>query len=152
MNAFHYGDPAPTGDAPIAVHVEVADAPWQPANRLVRARRDHLAPRRERRPRPGEPRVPRRHLRLDAGQGEAPLLVDALRKLVDNLGEDDRVAIVSYASKAKVVLEPTSAADKDAILGRCRSSGPPATRTAAPASTSPTTSRAGASSGTARTA
>jgi Ca-activated chloride channel family protein len=36
INYFPYGDPAPDGEAPLAVYVEVAPAPWQPLHRLVR--------------------------------------------------------------------------------------------------------------------
>ncbi len=44
------------------------------------------------------------------------LVKDALRLLVDELGRDDTVAIVTFGDDAGVVLEPTRAADADEIL------------------------------------
>ncbi|MEO1630408.1 MAG: YfbK domain-containing protein, partial [Bacteroidota bacterium] len=45
-----------------------------------------------------------------------PLLKSALRLLVNELREEDTVAIAVYAGAAGVVLEPTSGADKETIL------------------------------------
>jgi Ca-activated chloride channel family protein len=44
------------------------------------------------------------------------LVKRALRMLVDELNADDRVGIVIYGSRGEVLLEPTSAANKDRIL------------------------------------
>lgn len=45
-----------------------------------------------------------------------PLLKNSFRLLVDRLGPDDTVSIVTYAGNAGTVLEPTSVADKAKIL------------------------------------
>ncbi len=45
-----------------------------------------------------------------------PLLKSAFRLLVNQLGPDDTVSIVTYAGNAGTVLEPTKASDKAAIL------------------------------------
>lgn len=45
-----------------------------------------------------------------------PLLKSSFRLLVDRLGPDDTVSIVTYAGNAGTVLEPTSVADKAKIL------------------------------------
>jgi Ca-activated chloride channel family protein len=45
-----------------------------------------------------------------------PLLKNSFRLLVDRLGADDTVSIVTYAGNAGTVLEPTPASDKGAIL------------------------------------
>ncbi len=45
-----------------------------------------------------------------------PLLKSAFRLLVDQLGEDDTVSIVTYAGSAGTVLEPTKASDKAKIF------------------------------------
>ena len=45
-----------------------------------------------------------------------PLLKDAFRLLVEQLGEKDRVAIVAYAGAAGVVLEPTRGSDHAKIM------------------------------------
>lgn len=44
-----------------------------------------------------------------------PLLVNSLKMLVDNLNEEDKIAIVVYAGAAGTVLEPTSATKKSEI-------------------------------------
>ena len=44
------------------------------------------------------------------------MVKDSLRLLVDELGSDDYVGIVAYGSKARVVLPPTTGAERDAIL------------------------------------
>jgi Ca-activated chloride channel family protein len=44
-----------------------------------------------------------------------PLLVNSLKMLVDNMGEEDTVSIVVYAGAAGTVLEPTSASEKTKI-------------------------------------
>jgi Ca-activated chloride channel family protein len=45
-----------------------------------------------------------------------PLLVNALKLLLDSLGPDDTVAIVTYAGSAAVALEPTKATERHTIL------------------------------------
>lgn len=45
------------------------------------------------------------------------LVKDALRILVDELRPDDRVAVVTFGSDARLVLSSTSVADRDRILG-----------------------------------
>lgn len=46
-----------------------------------------------------------------------PLLQNAMRMLVETLGPEDTVSIVTYAGSAGTVLEPTKAKDKAKILG-----------------------------------
>jgi Ca-activated chloride channel family protein len=46
-----------------------------------------------------------------------PLLKQSFRLLLGQLRPEDRVAIVTYAGSAGLVLEPTAAGDRDAILG-----------------------------------
>ena len=58
-----------------------------------------------------------------------PLLVNALRLLLDTLAPEDTVAIVAYAGAAGTVLEPTPAAEQGAIaaaLEALRAGGPTA--------------------------
>jgi Ca-activated chloride channel family protein len=45
-----------------------------------------------------------------------PLLINSMRLLVDELGPDDTVAIVTYAGSAGTVLEPTAASEKSKIV------------------------------------
>jgi Ca-activated chloride channel family protein len=44
------------------------------------------------------------------------LVQQSLRLLVNELSEDDQISIVTYGTKAKVVLRPTSLEDKEAVL------------------------------------
>ncbi|MEM8558185.1 MAG: von Willebrand factor type A domain-containing protein [Bacteroidota bacterium] len=120
VNYFTYDYPDPEGaareGAPFSITSEVAVAPWQPAHRLVRVglqgRRidtDDLPP-------------ANLVFLLDVSgsmnsPNKLPLLKSALRLLVNELREEDTVAMVVYAGAAGVVLEPTSGADKETILG-----------------------------------
>lgn len=45
-----------------------------------------------------------------------PLLINSLRLLVDNMGADDVVSIVTYAGNAGTALEPTKASEKQKIF------------------------------------
>ena len=51
-----------------------------------------------------------------AREDRLELVKDALRVLVDELGRDDRVALVTFGDDARVVLRSTSVADRDRIL------------------------------------
>ncbi len=116
VNAFELGMAGPTDGAPFAVHTEVAACPWAPAHRLVRVgvqgRRIETA------------NLPPANLvfLLDVSgsmmdRDKLPLLVTAFERLVSQLREQDRVAIVVYAGAAGVVLPPTRGTDRRAILG-----------------------------------
>jgi len=125
INAFHYDDARPDGDQPLAVHVDVAESPWQPGNRLVRVALTARAVE-------SGDRAPANLVFLVDVSGsmnaksKLPLLVGALRRLVDHLGPEDRVSLVTYNSTAKVVLEPTAASERETIqraLDRLRAQG-----------------------------
>jgi len=49
-------------------------------------------------------------------QDKLPLLIASLRLLLNDLGPDDSIAIVTYAGAAGTVLEPTKVADRAKIL------------------------------------
>jgi len=116
VNYFPYAYAGPgDAEAPFAVHVEVTQAPWQPAHRLVRI---GLASRaidaRERRP-------ANLVFLLDVSgsmndAAKLPLLKRALEMLVLELGERDRVAIAVYAGSSGLVLPSTPASYKVTIL------------------------------------
>ena len=50
-------------------------------------------------------------------EGRLELVKEALRLLVDELGRNDTVAIVTFGNDARVLLEPTRASDRHEILG-----------------------------------
>jgi len=116
VNYFPYADPAPgRGDAPIRITTEVAPAPWNPSHDLVRiglrARDVDMR------------RAPPSNLvfLVDvSGSMQGPnrlgLVKQSLSLLVNQLREQDRVAIVVYAGSAGLVLPSTSGEDKQRIL------------------------------------
>ena len=115
VNYFPYDDPAPDGRDPLRITTEVAPAPWNPSHDLVRiglrARDVDMR------------RAPPSNLvfLIDVsgsmmGPNRLPLVKQSLALLVNELREQDRVAIVVYAGSAGLVLPSTSGADKQRIL------------------------------------
>jgi Ca-activated chloride channel family protein len=115
LNYFPYDDPPPTGDAPIAAHVEAAACPWSPGHRLARIGLTARPVGREGRP-------PSNLVFLIDVSGsmtdanKLPLLKSALRAMVGRLGENDRVSIVVYAGASGLVLPSTSCQEKTRVL------------------------------------
>ena len=115
INYFSYGAPAPARGEPFAIVTEVAQAPWQPEHRLVRIALH--APRIDTRELPASNIV----FLLDVSgsmqsPNKLPLVKQSMRLLVDQLREQDRVAIVVYAGSAGLVLPSTSGAERDRIM------------------------------------
>ncbi|HET7626535.1 MAG TPA: von Willebrand factor type A domain-containing protein [Verrucomicrobiae bacterium] len=115
INYFHYDYPQPRGDAPFSANIEIAGCPWNPEHRLVRIGLKGREVARGKRP-------PSNFVFLIDVSGSMaprerlPLIKQALRELVKKMTENDRVAIVVYASEAGLKLESTSCADKEKIL------------------------------------
>ncbi len=115
VNYFPYGYAEPRGDDPVAIHTELAPAPWKPAHRLLRiglqARRIDTR---------GLPPSNLVFLIDVSGSmdepNKLPLLKASLSLLVNTLRPQDRVAIVVYAGSAGLVLPSTSGDQKPAIL------------------------------------
>jgi len=114
-NYFTYDYAGPRDEAPIAVHAEVAPAPWRPAHRLVRIgiQAREIA----------SERMPASNLvfLLDVSgsmhpANKLPLVKQAFRLLVEQLRPEDRVAIVVYAGAAGQVLQSTPGSHKAEIL------------------------------------
>jgi Ca-activated chloride channel family protein len=115
LNYFPYHYAAPRNGAPIAASLEVAEAPWAPKHRLVRI---GLKAR----------EVPNTHraaaslvFLLDVSSSmnqpnKLPLVKQSLRLLIGRLRPDDRVAIVTYAGSAGLVLPSTPVAQTREIL------------------------------------
>lgn len=108
LNYFPYRYAPPTGDAPFAASMEVADAPWAPAHRLVRIGlkgREVAA---------AERGAANLVFLLDvSGSMEAPnklpLMKESMRLLLGRLRPDDHVAIVTYAGASGLALPSTPA-------------------------------------------
>ena len=115
VNYFPYNleAPAPDSPHPFAVHVEVADCPWQPRHRLARigiqGKKVGL-----------EQRNSNFVFLIDVSGSmdqpdKLPLVKESLRLLVEQLDEKDRVSIVTYAGSSGLVLPPTNGDQKDRI-------------------------------------
>ena len=115
LNYFPYDDPPPTGDDPFSVHIEVAGCPWNAEHRLARIGLKG-------RPIADDKRAASNLVFLIDVSGsmnepnKLPLVKEALRMLVEQLGENDRVAIVVYAGASGLVLPSTSCLRKPEIL------------------------------------
>ena len=117
LNYFPYRD-APPSDAdevPFAVHTEVAGCPWNAEHRLVRI---GIAAR----PIDQSRRPPSNLVFLIDVSGsmdqadKLPLVKWGLQRLVEQLGENDRVAIVVYAGASGLVLPSTSCINKAQVM------------------------------------
>jgi Ca-activated chloride channel family protein len=115
INYFEYDYPDPRGQHPFSITTEVAECPWNPTNKLV-----HIGLQGERVAVEDLPPTNIVFLLDVSGSmnqpNKLPLLKASFRMLVDNLREEDRVAIVVYAGAAGLVLPSTSGAHKDRIL------------------------------------
>ena len=115
VNYFRYSYPQPAGNEPFAVSLEAADCPWHSGHRLVRI---GIAGREiDRRERPAGNLVFLIDVSGSMNQPDKlPLVKQALAMLVEQLTENDRVAIVTYAGDAGLKLPPTSGDEKRTIL------------------------------------
>ena len=115
INYFRYNYPQPTGDDPFSVNLEVSRAPWNAERDLVRIGLKG-------RELPAEERGPANLVFLIDVSGsmdepnKLPLLQRSLSALVENLSDEDRVSIVTYAGSSGLVLAPTEGAKKREIL------------------------------------
>ena len=115
INYFTYDYPQPKGDTPFAVNVEVASCPWKAQHRLVRIGLKGREIDMDKRP------PSNLVFLLDvsgsmASLNKLPLLKRAMKMLVRNLRENDRVAIVVYAGASGLVLPSTPCTDRPRIL------------------------------------
>lgn len=116
VNYFPY-DYAPARSAiePFSTHIATFPNPWTAGHLLVR-----VAVKGYELPRATRPRANLVFLIDTSGSmnepNKLPLVKQSLGLLLDQLGPQDRVAIVAYAGSAGTVLAPTAASDKAAIL------------------------------------
>ena len=115
INYFPYDYRSPTGEHPFSVTTDLAQCPWNPEHQLVRIGLKGLEIEQDERP------ASNLVFLLDVSGSmndpdKLPLVKSAMRLLVDNLNERDRVAIVVYASASGLVLPSTSVDQKAKIL------------------------------------
>ena len=120
VNYFRYDYPQPVGDRPFSVTLEAAECPWHSGRRLVRIGLEGRDI--DRRERPAGNLV----FLIDvsgsmAAANKLPLVKQALAMLVEELTENDSVAIVTYAGDAGVKLPATSGDQKGKILAAIES-------------------------------
>jgi Ca-activated chloride channel family protein len=116
INYFRYAYPSPQDRAqPFRVTTTVMPSPWSADNRLL-----HIAIRGYDIARSERPRANIVLLVDTSGSMQPsdrlPLLQQGFRLFAEQLRDDDRVAIVTYAGQAQTVLEPTPGKDKHKII------------------------------------
>jgi len=115
INYFPYDyAPPQSAEQPFSSHVATFPSPWSPGRKLVRIGIKGYAVERQTRPRANLVFL------IDtsgsmAEPNKLPLVQQSLSMLLDQLGPDDTVAIVTYAGSAGTALEPTPAGQKATI-------------------------------------
>ncbi|WP_339917888.1 YfbK domain-containing protein [Yeosuana marina] len=115
INYFKYNYPQPTGEHPFSIITEVVKTPWNTQTKLVKIGLQGKTYSNE--------ELPASNLTflidVSGSMGspnKLPLLKSAFKLVVNQLREQDKVAIVVYAGAAGVVLEPTSGKHKEKII------------------------------------
>jgi len=116
VNYFPYAYPAPEDRVrPFRVTSTVTPSPWSADNQLL-----HIAIRGYDIPRAARPRANVVLLIDTSGSMQPgdrlPLLQQGFRLFAQQLRDDDRVAIVTYAGQAQTALDPTAGRDKHKII------------------------------------
>ena len=115
INYFDYDYPYSGDKHPFSVHLETSSTPWKAGHRLVRIGLKAKDMKVDKRP-------PSNLVFLVDCSGsmgnpdKLPLLKKSLVSLVENLTEDDRIGIVTYAGGAGVELDPLHGDQKDKII------------------------------------
>lgn len=115
INYFDYDYAAPEGDHPFSVNLEIARCPWEESHWLARVGLKGLEIDRQQKP------AANLVFLLDVSgsmnsPGKLPLVKSAMKMLIHQLDENDRVAIVVYAGASGLVLPSTPAHDRHAIM------------------------------------
>jgi len=115
VNYFHYDYPQPSGEDPFSINTEISSAPWNVKHKLVLIGLQGKKI-------PTEKLPPSNLVFLIDVSGsmsdanKLPLLKSSFKLLVQQLREQDHVAIVVYAGAAGLVLPSTSGAEKKKII------------------------------------
>ncbi|ODT98236.1 MAG: hypothetical protein ABS79_06240 [Planctomycetes bacterium SCN 63-9] len=117
LNYFPYQDPAPEASSPdpFAVRIEVAGCPWDANHRLARIGITGKSIDQANRPPSNLVFLVDVSGSMDS-PNKLPLVQWSLQRLVEQLGENDRISLVVYAGAAGEVLPPTSGMRKTEIL------------------------------------
>lgn len=115
INYFDYDYPQPKGDDPFSINTEVSTAPWNEQHKLV-----HIGLQGRNIPKDNLPPSNLVFLIDVSGSmsdpNKLPLLKSSFKLLVEQLREQDRIAMVVYAGAAGLVLPSTSGSEKKKII------------------------------------
>jgi Ca-activated chloride channel family protein len=115
INYFTYSYPQPEGEDPFSINTELASCPWNENHKLV-----HIGLQGKKIPTENLPSSNLVFLIDVSGSmnsaNKLPLLKSAFKMLVEELRDQDRVAIVVYAGAAGLVLPSTPGSDKEKII------------------------------------
>ncbi len=115
VNYFDYDYAQPNDEHPFNIITEISSAPWNPQHKLV-----HIGLQGKKIPTQNLPPSNLVFLIDVSGSmdepNKLPLLKSSFKMLVNELRQQDHVAIVVYAGAAGLVLEPTSGAEKKKIM------------------------------------
>jgi Ca-activated chloride channel family protein len=115
LNYFPYNYEGPKDDTPFAAHIEVAACPWNPEHRLARIAIKGKEIDRKVRPQSNLVFLIDVSGSMDE-PNKLPLLIDGMKLLTRELGENDKVSIVVYASSEGMVLPSTRGDQQQTIL------------------------------------
>jgi Ca-activated chloride channel family protein len=125
INYFHYDYPQPEGEDPFSINTEISDCPWNPKHKLalIGLQGKKIA----------TENLPPSNLvfLIDVSgsmmdEDKLPLVQASMKLLVDQLRQEDKVAMVVYAGNAGLVLPSTNGSDKITIkeaIGRLQAGG-----------------------------
>ncbi|WP_158828848.1 VWA domain-containing protein [Mucilaginibacter lacusdianchii] len=114
VNYFGYHYPAPTNNEPVAIHTELATAPWNSQHRLLRIGLKAKEIKTDKLPASNLVFLIDVSGSMDA-YNKLPLVKSSLKMLVDQLRPQDKVALVVYAGAAGLVLPSTPGDRKTTI-------------------------------------
>ncbi|HET6430322.1 MAG TPA: von Willebrand factor type A domain-containing protein [Phycisphaerae bacterium] len=115
INYFTYDYEPPRDGRAFAVHLDVTGCPWAPKHRLVRVALKGRIVEADKRP------ATNLVFLLDVSgsmrpANKLPLVQQAMKMLVERLGENDTVAIAVYAGASGLVLDATSCDQKETVI------------------------------------
>jgi Ca-activated chloride channel family protein len=114
VNYFKYDYSEPTGDTPFSVNIESASAPWESEHHLVRIGLKGKTIAQDERPAANLVFL----VDVSGSMGQSnklPLAQEALKLLVEQMGGNDRIAIVVYAGSSGLALPSTTANNQETI-------------------------------------
>ncbi len=115
VNYFDYQYEDPTGEHPFSIAMELSEAPWNPQHKLV-----HIGLQGKK---PDYTMTKPSNLvflvDVSGSMGDPnklPLLKSSLKLMVNELKSQDRIALVTYAGNAGLVLKSTPVSEKEKIM------------------------------------